>query len=678
MEKEPSPATPEDDVSRFKKRKHTNLSASINDLQSPEYRVLENATTIKDLSENTLNLSNSSFNLSSISNNFLCESMDIIFWILKTKLSEVELKKNKMQVFYLVDYTWLYQIKSHLEQEQECNLLNLPSEYSSAKDYNSNKLNFFKEIKIHETIAILHSLLSNGITKGIKLGMIHSSIWNLLGNCFEAPKLSFKQQVSISKLNNSYKVTLGELEIFTYPKNKHSLIEIYEKDHIKTSWLSLLEYYLKNNDFDNKSATSYEESKLSLFHQTLTNSFEFDSVSEARYGLGYTEKSTRSNDLENISIITKDFCNDNSNQVDTSSNNLFDHNDDLTKELKQKLNMTADVDYIQFNQPHNDIQLNFNNSTNSKSAKSTHVLEISDISSSSTPKVSQEIDFNFLSNDITPVSHLSAQFDLNSVDNSVQEDSVNNGFNSVEFTSLLGEIESKNSKSLQVNSINTDLDNTSKRVLPGLCGLVNLGNTCYMNSALQCLSNTWELTDYFLSDVFLTQINRGNPLGMKGRFAEEYSVFLKNLWGINKGVYTPRNFKNTIGKFLRQFAGYQQQDAPEFLSLFLDGLHEDLNIIIDKPYIKLPDSNSRPDAEVSNEQWDAYKKRNDSVIVDLFQGQLKSSLTCLKCNKNSTTFDPFMYMTLLLPADHRFDISVIFVPADVTHRPIKVSSYTYN
>ena len=43
----------------------------------------------------------------------------------------------------------------------------------------------------------------------------------------------------------------------------------------------------------------------------------------------------------------------------------------------------------------------------------------------------------------------------------------------------------------------------------------------------------------------------------------------------------------------------------------------------------------RPDAEVANEAWRRYKSRNDSVIVDLFQGQLKSKLTCPVCKKVS-------------------------------------------
>ena len=50
----------------------------------------------------------------------------------------------------------------------------------------------------------------------------------------------------------------------------------------------------------------------------------------------------------------------------------------------------------------------------------------------------------------------------------------------------------------------------------GICGLSNLGNTCFMNSALQCLSNTTELSKYFLYGLFKDEVNYKNNLGTQG------------------------------------------------------------------------------------------------------------------------------------------------------------------
>jgi ubiquitin C-terminal hydrolase len=63
----------------------------------------------------------------------------------------------------------------------------------------------------------------------------------------------------------------------------------------------------------------------------------------------------------------------------------------------------------------------------------------------------------------------------------------------------------------------------------------------------------------------------------------------------------------------------------------LDGLHEDLNRILKKPYIELPDFDGMSDEEIAKRSWDYHLARNNSVIVDLFQGQFKSKLVCSEC-----------------------------------------------
>jgi len=125
---------------------------------------------------------------------------------------------------------------------------------------------------------------------------------------------------------------------------------------------------------------------------------------------------------------------------------------------------------------------------------------------------------------------------------------------------------------------------------------------------------------------------------MKGAIAEVFGALLDRIWASSgpSNSYSPREFKQTLQKFAPQFSGYQQHDSQELVAFLLDGLHEDLNRVLKKPYVEKPDWEGGGDSELVKlavDSWNGYMLRNDSVIVDLFQGQYQSTLVCPECSK---------------------------------------------
>ncbi|NXD54756.1 UBP2 hydrolase, partial [Corvus moneduloides] len=188
----------------------------------------------------------------------------------------------------------------------------------------------------------------------------------------------------------------------------------------------------------------------------------------------------------------------------------------------------------------------------------------------------------------------------------------------------------------------------SSKAVQGLTGLRNLGNTCFMNSILQCLSNTKELRDYCLQNQYLRDLNINSR--MRTALMTEFAKLIQLLWtsSPNESV-SPSDFKTQIQRYAPRFVGYNQQDAQEFLRFLLDGLHSEVNRVLVRPRASTDTLDHLPDDEKSRQMWRRYQEREDSRISDLFVGQLKSSLTCSECGYCSTAFDPFWDLSLPIP-----------------------------
>jgi ubiquitin carboxyl-terminal hydrolase 8 len=196
------------------------------------------------------------------------------------------------------------------------------------------------------------------------------------------------------------------------------------------------------------------------------------------------------------------------------------------------------------------------------------------------------------------------------------------------------------------NLSEAEMSKHDQSVPMGVIGLRNLGNTCFINSSLQCLSSTIPLTDYFLGYDYRSEINQDNFLGTGGKLATAYSELMKQMWLGRKSVVDPTEFKRQLGTFAPQFNGFHQHDAQELISFLLDGIHEDLNRVKEKPYIEDRDCDGTNDEVDAIEAWKNYLRRNRSLVVDLFQGQFRNTCKCLTCGHVNIRFEPFMYLSL--------------------------------
>lgn len=196
-----------------------------------------------------------------------------------------------------------------------------------------------------------------------------------------------------------------------------------------------------------------------------------------------------------------------------------------------------------------------------------------------------------------------------------------------------------------------------------------------MNTALQCIMNCYELSSYFLKNIYKGHINMDNPIGTKGVLAIAYTNLLKNVYNGTSSTFSPWDFKGAISGFQTMFMGYQQHDTQEFLNYLLDGLHEDLNKVKKKPSVE-KDSKAKEDKIKAKDEWIGFLRRNQSILVEILYGQYKSTLHCPNeaCNNISVTFDPFLSLTLpILQNANAYEVTIQYFPYDIRSRGIQLN-----
>ena len=183
----------------------------------------------------------------------------------------------------------------------------------------------------------------------------------------------------------------------------------------------------------------------------------------------------------------------------------------------------------------------------------------------------------------------------------------------------------------------------------GLCGLCNLGNTCFMNSIIQCLNNTLPLLEYFVQNEYLKDINKQSS---DFNITNEWNLVCRGLWHKN-ALVNPKKFHSAIRlraieRDYDDFTGFGQNDSQEFLQFLLESLHNSLSKKVNMNIVGKPVNDLDKIAIEALTAWTKYFQSDYSKIVEIFYGQYFSRLITKKNKKieRSNTFDPFSCICL--------------------------------
>lgn len=205
------------------------------------------------------------------------------------------------------------------------------------------------------------------------------------------------------------------------------------------------------------------------------------------------------------------------------------------------------------------------------------------------------------------------------------------------------------------NENNTDIkdnNNIDNNVdMGGLSGLINFGNTCYMNSAIQCLSNIQTFRDYFLSKEFVDDINKNK---LEVNLVVQWYKLMLGMWRKNCTI-SPQSFRKEIRLLaLKQdmnlnFVGNGQNDVQEFILFLINSMHNCLSRRVEMKISGTIKNDLDKKALEAMKSWKAFFKDDYSIFIDLFYSQHSSSIYDLDKNLKSTIYDPICYYTIPIP-----------------------------
>ena len=355
-----------------------------------------------------------------------------------------------------------------------------------------------------------------------------------------------------------------------------------------------------------------------------------------------------SNNNGNVSSNTK-LINPNKNITETDKdkninlgNNKLNNKKNINKTKQELKNNKTNHKALQNNDTNVDINVynknnNTNNNSNNKSKKITNKYNNVNMNP---PIMNPPIMMNNM-NSMNNMNNFMNQ-NMNNMNPMMNNMNMNNINNMNNFMNMMNMDMNMNNN----NNMNNIGNNNNKKEIepidtyenPTLIGLNNIGATCFMNSTLQCLSQTKMLTNYFLNQKNKDKIINNNVAKNNkndNQLSPEYLKLIQELWNANsKKSFSPYNFMQKINDMNPLFKKGEAGDAKDFIIFILEQLHREFKMPLndnnlDKNIDDIP-LNQYDKMNAFNHFFEEFKKET-SIISDTFFGFHETTNVCLYC-----------------------------------------------